>query len=407
MYWAADREAQGVRREAYAVRLLAVALSAMALGGCAWMKELPEQISTGFGLWESVDPAQKPSPLPNFAPTATAAVAWKTTVGAAGDRIFFPGVRDAQVYAASQKGALARFSAESGAAGWSMDTGQPLSAGVGVGEGLVLVGTAKGDVIAYDSEGQLKWRVSVKSELLAAPDAADGVVVVRTADSRLVGLDPADGKRKWNYQRANPPLTVRSAAGVVIYRSAVFAGFAGGKLVALNASNGAIGWEAAVALPKGTTELERVTDITSEPVLDDRMVCAVAHQGRLSCFDILRGSLIWARDLSSHAGMVMDKRRIFVTDDRGAVHALDKERGASLWKQDKLSARRVSAPQLVGPYVAVGDLEGYVHFLNAEDGSFAARVATDGSAIGAQPAVLGSNILVQTRSGGLFAISVK
>lgn len=396
-----------MRREAPVARLMAAAVAALALGGCAWMKELPGQISTGFGLWESVDPAQKPASLPNFAPTATATVAWKATIGPAGDRFFFPGIRDGQVYAASQKGAIARFSAENGTAGWSADAGQPLSAGVGVGEGLVLVGTAKGEIIAYDMDGQPKWRTSVKSELLAAPDAADGVVVVRTADSRLIGLDPADGKRKWNYQRANPPLTVRSAAGVVIYRSAVFAGFAGGKLVALNAANGAVGWEAAVALPKGTTELERVTDITSEPVLDDRMVCAVAHQGRLSCFDVLRGSLIWARDISSHAGLVMDKRRIFVTDDRGAVHALDKERGASLWKQDKLYARRVTAPQLVGPYVAVGDLEGYVHFLNAEDGSFAARIATDGSAIGAQPASLGSNILVQTRNGGLFAISAK
>lgn len=389
-------------------RLAAAALSsALALGGCSWIKELPDQISTGFGLWEAVDPALKPAPLPNFAATATAGVAWKAAVGPAGDRIFFPGIREGQVYAASQKGALARFAAESGTPGWNMDAGQPLSAGVGVGEGLVLVGTAKGEVLAYDTAGQLKWRVSVKSELLAPPDAGDGVVVVRTADSRLIGLDPADGKRRWTYQRANPPLTVRSAAGVVIYRGAIFAGFAGGKLVALNAAGGAVGWEAAVALPKGTTELERVTDITSEPVLDDRMVCAVAFQGRLSCFDILRGNLLWARDLSSHAGLAMDGRRLFVTDDRGAVHALDKERGASLWKQDKLYARRVTAPQLVGPYVAVGDLEGFVHFLNAEDGSFAARVATDGSAIGAQPAILGSNLLVQTRNGGLFAISVK
>jgi outer membrane protein assembly factor BamB len=389
------------------MRLLVAALSALALGGCAWFKSLPEQISTGFGLWESVDPSLKPAPLPGFAPTASAGVAWKAGVGPAGDRIFSPGIGPEYVYAASQKGTLARYSAQGGAPGWSIEAGQPLSSGVGVGEGLVLVGTAKGDVLAYDGEGRLKWQVSVKSELLAAPDAGDGVVVVRTADSRLVGLDPADGKRRWLYQRPNPPLTVRNAAGVLIYRGAVFAGFAGGKLAALNAASGAVGWEAAVALPKGTTELERVTDITSEPVLDDRMVCAVAHQGRLSCFDILRGSLLWARDLSSHAGLAMDQRRIFVTDDRGAVHALDKERGASLWKQDKLYARRVTAPQRVGPYVAVGDLEGYVHFLSAEDGSFAARVATDGSAIGAQPALLGENVLVQTRNGGLYAISVR
>ncbi|HSD59315.1 MAG TPA: outer membrane protein assembly factor BamB [Burkholderiales bacterium] len=268
-------------------------------------------------------------------------------------------------------------------------------------------GPPKGEVLAYDADGQLKWKASVRSELLAAPAAGDGVVVVRTADSRLFGLSPADGQRKWVYQRPNPSLTVRSAAGVQIYRGAVFAGFAGGKLAALNAVTGAVGWEAAVALPKGTTELERVTDITSNPVLDDRKVCAVAFQGRLACMDILRGSVLWARDLSSYAGLVMDRRYIYVTDDKGAVHAFDAERGASVWKQDKLFARRVTAPQVVGNWVAVGDLEGYVHFLSAEDGSFAARIATDGSAIAAQPARIEDKILVQTRKGGLFAISVK
>lgn len=388
-------------------RLVAAALvCAVAVGGCAWFQGLGEKVSTGFGLWDSVDPSLKPAPLPAFAPTAAATIAWKAEVGEAGDSVFFPGIAAGGVQAASRKGTVARFDA-AGAPGWKAEAGQALSAGVGVGEGLVLVGTPKGEVLAFDGDGQLKWKASVRGELLAPPAAGDGVVVVRTADSRLFGLSPADGQRKWVYQRPNPSLTVRSAAGVVIYRGAVFAGFAGGKLAALNAVNGAVGWEAAVALPKGTTELERVTDITSTPVLDDRKVCAVAFQGRIACMDVLRGGVLWARDLSSHAGLAMDRRYLYVTDDKGAVHAFDAERGASVWKQDKLFARRVTAPQVVGAWVAVGDLEGYVHFLSAEDGSFAARVATDGSAIAAAPARIDDKILVQTRKGGLFAINVR
>lgn len=395
-----------MRSEAAGVRLVIAALGALTLAGCSWFQGLGEQVSTGFGLWESVDPSLKPAPLVPFAATATAGVAWKAEVGEAGDSVFFPGIAEGGVFAAARKGTVARFDAN-GASGWKAEAGQVLSAGVGVGEGLVLVGTPKGEVLAYDGAGQLKWKASVRGELVAQPAAGDGVVVVRTADSRLVGLNPADGQRKWVYQRPSPALVVRSAAGVVVYRGAVFAGFAGGKLAALNAVNGAVGWEAAVALPKGTTELERVTDITSVPVLDDRRVCAVAFQGRLACMDILRGSVLWARDLSSHAGLAMDKRYLYVTDDKGAVHAFDAERGASVWKQDKLFARRVTAPQVVGNWVAVGDYEGYVHFLSAEDGSFAARIATDGGAIAAQPARLEDKVLVQTRKGGLYAITVR
>ena len=54
--------------------------------------------------------------------------------------------------------------------------------------------------------------------------------------------------------------------GVVLYRGAVFAGFPGGRLVALALANGNVGWDATVALPKGATELERVADISSLPV---------------------------------------------------------------------------------------------------------------------------------------------
>lgn len=395
-----------MRSKAGGARLAIAAVSVLALAGCGGgFSGFVERASTGFGLWESVDPAAKPAPLATFTPSATARIAWQATVGKAGNFIFVPGIDQDSVYAAGQSGVLVRLNADSGAQGWRVDTAQALAAGAGTGNGLVLVATPKGEVVAYDTAGQLKWRASLRAEVLAPPRAADGVVVVRTSDARLIALDAADGMRKWTYQRPNPSLTVRNAASVNIYRGAVFAGFAGGRLAALNLANGAVGWEAPVALPKGTTELERVTDVTSEPVLDERQVCAAAFQGRLACFDLLRGTLLWAREVSSHAGIAMDQRYVFVTDDKGAVHAFDKESGASVWKQDKLFARRVTAPKVIGGYVAVGDFEGYVHFLKIEDGSFAARVATDGSAIAAPPARVGEKLLVQTRNGGVFAIT--
>jgi outer membrane protein assembly factor BamB len=187
----------------------------------------------------------------------------------------------------------------------------------------------------------------------------------------------------------------------------VFAGFAGGKLAAIALATGNVGWEGVVALPRGATELERVVDVTSLPALDDRQVCAVALQGRIACFDAARGTSNWSRDLSSFAGMDIDARYIFVTDDKNAVIALDKTNGSSIWKQDKLAGRGVSAPLAFGRYVVVGDYQGYVHFLSRDDGSFAARIATDDSAIGVPPTELGSNsLVVQTRSGGVFAIAV-
>jgi outer membrane protein assembly factor BamB len=233
------------------------------------------------------------------------------------------------------------------------------------------------------------------------------VVIVRAGDGRLFGFDAFTGARKWVYQRTLPALTLRTHVTVKPYRGAVFAGFPGGRLVAVSAANGNLIWEATVALPKGTTELERVADVLSVPVTDGRQVCAAAYQGRVACFGTLKGELIWARDFSSISGLAMDTRAVYAADDKSAVVAFDRGTGASLWKQDKLYGRNVTAPALAGRFIAVGDLQGYVHFLSRDDGSFVARLATDGSPIVAQPVSTDDYVIVQTLKGGVFALAIQ
>lgn len=376
------------------------ALLVLTAAGCQTASSVYDRV---FGS----TPARKPAELVSFQPAIAPRIAWQGSVGRADKSVFFPAVSGNVVYAASAEGQVVGFDAVSGRQTARIETGKRLSGGVGAGEGLILVGTPKGEVIAFDREGKQRWTTQVPGEVLAPPAIADGVVVVRTGDGRIFGLDVIDGKRKWIYQRTTPALTVRTHAGVALYRGGVFAGFPGGRMVALALPNGNVGWEAVVAMPRGATELERVADITSVPVVDDRQACAVAFQGRIACFDVLRGSAIWARDVSSVVGIGVDARNLYVTDDRDAVIALDKSNGASLWKQDRLAGRGVSRPLAFGRYVVVGDLEGYVHFLSRENGAFVGRIATDGSAILAPPVALDlTSFVVQTRNGGVFAIAV-
>jgi outer membrane protein assembly factor BamB len=350
----------------------------------------------------------KPAELTEFEAKAALNILWQGSVGSAQKYVFFPRAEAGFVYAAGADGGVRGFERATGRSTLSIEVEEPVSGGVGVGGGLVFLGTPKGRVLAFDREGKALWQAQLSSEVLSPPEAQDGIVVVRTVDGRIHGLDAATGKGRWVYQRSLPTLSVRSHAGMVVTRGAVFAGFPGGRLVALALANGHIGWEAIVALPRGTTELERVADVTSLPVIDGKQACAAAFQGRVACFDVLRGTLLWARDVSSVAGIAVDARYLYVTDDRNAVQALDKTSGASIWRQDKLSGRNVSGPLALGRYVVVGDLEGYVHLISREDGSFAARIETDGSAILAPPIALdATSFLVQTRDGGVFAITIK
>jgi outer membrane protein assembly factor BamB len=379
-------------RAAFALSLVA------ALAGCSTMEKMNPV------NWFSSAPKVKPAELEAISPSATLAALWQASVGSAGGYVLTPAVVGSSVYAAAQDGTLARF--DNGGQVWRISAGQPISGGVGADGRLVVVATAKGEVLAFDNTGKALWTARVTSEVLAAPQIAEGLVLVRSGDNRIFGLDAADGKRKWVYQRSTPALSLRSNVGVTLAGKAALAGFPGGKLVAIALNNGAAIWEATVAMPKGATELERVSDVTSAPVVAGREVCAAAYQGRVACFDLASGNHLWSRDMSSAAGIDVDDRNIYVTDDKGAVHALDRANGATVWKQDKLFMRQVSRPIALSSHVAVGDYQGVVHLLRRENGAFAARTNTDSSGIAAEPQRVERGFLMQTRNGGLYALTV-
>jgi len=346
--------------------------------------------------------------LPALAGAVAVRTLWQANVGAAGRAAFSPAVAAGSVYAAAQDGTVVRLDSGSGRQVWRVNAGTPLSGGTGADGSLVAVGTAQGEVIALEAaDGRLRWRARASSEVLSPPVLTGDLVIVRSADSRLFAFDAKDGRRRWVYQRSAPSLTVRSAAGIVAARGLVFAGFPGGKLVAVILASGTLRWEATVSLPRGTTELERVTDVVGLPWLSEREICAVAYQGRVACFDAATGNPLWARPMSSTAGLDADARYVFVSDEKGTVHALDRAGGTSVWTQDRLSLRQLTAPLALGREVAIGDVEGYVHLLAREDGSFVGRTATDGSRIGSAPVRVDGGFLVLTAKGGLYALSTQ
>ena len=272
----------------------------------------------------------------------------------------------------------------------------------------MLVGTQKGVVYAYDISGKLQWKSKLTSEIRSAPKYFDGLVIVRTGDNRIYGINANDGSRKWVFDRTSPALTLRSSVGLVVDGGVVYAGFAGGKLVAVRVDNGKMLWEASVAQPKGVTEIERIADITSLPVVDGPLVYAVAYQGRISAVDRATGRVVWNRDISSLTGLSAEDARIFVSHAAGSVYALDYTSGKTFWRQAALKNRQLSAPMPMGSLIAVGDVEGYLHFMSREDGALASRIKTDSSAVMPQMVLINSNtVLAQTRDGGIFAVQIK
>jgi outer membrane protein assembly factor BamB len=370
-------------------------------------------LMTGCSTISSLNPfASKPkgnlpAPLVDLKGSMAVRTAWKLEVGKSRNFQFSPALAGNTVIVAGGDGTLVRAESASGRQLWRVKAGMDLTAGVGTDGSLIVVGGEKGQLLAFDMDGKQMWKTQLSSEILSSPVVGQGIVVARSVDNRIVGIDAATGQKKWTVQRAAPPLTLRLAPGMVVHDKDVIIAQPGGKLLSLVLATGAPRWEVEVGVARGATELERVTDIGGYPVVFEGDVCAVSFQGRTGCWDLTNGSPRWTRDLSSEAGVAVDQRFVFVTDDKGAVYAYNRDTGTSAWKNDKLAFRHLSTPVSYGRAVAVGDYQGYVHFLSREDGAFLARAATDGSAISSTPLVAGSNLIFQTQNGTVTAIAVE
>jgi outer membrane protein assembly factor BamB len=205
-----------------------------------------------------------------------------------------------------------------------------------------------------------------------------------------------------------PPLSLRSSVGVVASDGVIYAGFPGGKLAAIREDNGTLLWEVTVAQPKGVTEIERASDVTSTPVIDGMTIYSVAYQGKISAVDRVNSRTLWSRDISSYTGMSVDGARIYLSHTGGAVYSLAIESGKTYWRQGDLLNRKLTTPLGMGDYVAVGDLEGYIHILDKETGAFLGRIQLDDEPVMRRLLEFETGkFLAQTRNGGLYAIAIQ
>jgi len=381
-------------------KIVLVALLGAGLAGCG-------TIGGWFGIGNEV-PKVKPADLTDFKPSATIERAWETSVGASRPYVLSPGGDGQAIFAAGKDGRIVRIELTTGREAWRVETGKTISAGVGVGSGLVVVGTPKGELLAFQaSDGSLAWTATVGGEILSSPVVGEAGVAARTLDGRVFLFNAKDGKKVWTSGKTLPSLVLREVGELLITSRAVYAGYPGGKMQALSLVNGAPLWEASIAQVRGATEIERIADVTGMLAADQRIVCGVAYQGRLSCFDLANGNPVWSREFSGLSGVSQDEAMLYATDASDTVQAFDKQRGSGVWKQAALSNRNVTAPTPLGSLVAVGDGLGYVHLLQAGNGAFAARVATDGSAIVGRMLALDGGLVVQTANGGIFAFKLR
>lgn len=404
---------------------LALALGLLFISGCSWFSWLPWVDGGDTEIKEKLKPAK----LEKFDAEVRVKRVWGAQVGDGLGRKLLrlaPAVLADRVFAADGYGNVQAFERFTGKRLWRARIGEPIgrrfggvrfwdrrdpsfvTGGVGAGDGRVLLGTSRGEVVALSaSDGEELWRTVVGSEVLTAPLPERDLVFVQTMDGRIIALESDTGEQRWAFDNQVPILTLRGSARPVIDGDFVIAGFANGMVAALRIDTGEPVWEQRVQIPKGRSELDRMVDVDGRPVAVGGVVYAASFQGQLRAMGAADGRGLWAREASSYLDLATGYGLIYLADADSSVHAIDRTNGEDAWRNDALARRGLSPPIAFSNYLAVADADGYLHVLAQSDGRFLGRRKLDGDGIASAMIESDDLLYVLGNSGKLVALKIE
>jgi outer membrane protein assembly factor BamB len=359
------------------------------------------------GIFGDKDEDLEPKELVDFKQTLKIKRLWSAKLG--GDASFLrvalrPVGDGTRLYAAGYGGVVAAFDLKTGRQAWRTKLDTELSAGPGVGEDRVAVVARNGIAIVLDATtGAEVWRKDVEGESLARPIISGETVVVQTIDNRMEALSIFDGRTLWSLKQSTPALTMRGSADPVLVSTTVIGGFDNGRLVAAELGGGDVVWESMLSPPTGRSDLDRLSDIDGSIAVVGQDIFAVGYQGRLASLAAESGQVLWSREVSSYEGVSADWSSVYTVNDHGEILAFAKRDGVESWRNDDLLRREPTLPIPFYTTVAVGDLEGYLHFYSNLNGTPVARIKLGGGSISNAPTVVGNRLYVQNDAGVLAA----
>ncbi len=335
---------------------------------------------------------------------------------ASGQGAFSPAISAGMVVVAGRSGELLAFSLGTGKQHWGLRLNEPLAAGVGTGaagaEGNYAVVTRAGDLVLIDAKGKVRWRQPMGGVSFERPVISSGVVAVRLADNRLVGFDQETGSRRWLLQRTLPSLVLHGESGLRVAPSPaaaaineplgptdLLAGLPAGRMLWLNASNGAVRWESQVVVPRGSNEVERISDLLGAPVALSDAVCFGAYQNAVGCRQSSNGRGLWQKSFGLALPIAANEDWLIAVDSSDRVSGFNRRTGDRAWTNDALFLRQLSAPALFAGAAWFGDNEGYLHAIDLATGTLIGRLRLEGGRPSGPMVATTEGLVVQTQTG--------
>ena len=324
---------------------------------------------------------------------------------------------DNAVYVASRSGQVKAIDLSNGHTIWDKNLSQStlfssktalFSGGVSADDKYVYIGSERAVVYALDrNDGNVIWEKPVRGEVLARPVSSADKLIIHTANGNLQALNRNTGDDEWDVMLEVPPLSLRGNSTPTIAHGAAIFGDDTGHVNAYYINNGQLIWQQRISQPSGSTEIAKLNDVDSTPVIEGNLAYAIGYNGNVVALDLSNGQIVWRKEMGSTHSFVVDSQQLFVVDQNDNVRAVSKNGGAILWTQASLLHRQLTDPVIYENYIVVGDFEGYLYWLDKDKGEIVAKTQVSSSGLISKPLVVDNKIVVQAKNGDIYAFTKK
>lgn len=308
--------------------------------------------------------------------------AWSVTIDGGTNRQRLgaaPVIGGGRLYAIDVDAKVHAYSASTGAPVWDASIAKAdkktrsarFGGGVSFDDGKVFATDGLGDVVALDANtGKELWRAKPGAPLRGAPSLANGQVYVLSQDNQLYVLSQASGTVVWTASGSIETQGVFGVAAPAVSQGTVVAGFSSGELNAYRYENGRTLWQDALSRSSISTSVSSLADIDADPVIDRGIVFAVGQGGRMVALEIVSGQRLWEQNFAGISTPWVAGEWVFIVTDDARLVCLARATGKVRWisqlrhfKSEKLKkdgtmkdSKKANPVTWYGPVLAGGRL---------------------------------------------------
>ncbi len=296
---------------------------------------------------------------------------WITSVGNILSPNFGLAISGEDICISSPDGSIAKLNLFTGDMLWKILVPSKLSSGIATDGSTVIVISEDGEILAFNSDGKLKWIKRFEGGSSTPPIIGNDIVVIRTKNCHIQAFDINNGECLWKLSHPYNVSNVEIPSRMILLENFIITGIFGGKLLAINILNGDVKWEGQISDCSDSSYQDYLLDIIGTPNLINNLLCAFSLKGTVCCFDIFdRGRKIWTYELSKVLDISMDEDYVYLISENNIISALNSTDGSIVWQNKELKAKKtLTNLSVIGNTLMVSDLTGHLYTLSSKDGA--------------------------------------